>query len=188
MDDQALSGNPKPLTPPYFKESLRKKDSTAFFINQEIEGLITGIADYGIFVSFENGESGLVYSAELCWPGERAHFKRGQRILVKILDFNPGLGLALSVKRAGRVARYQKFKDEYADGASIRGIVHSVLQFGVFVTIAPGMDGLIHKSDFDPEDDFYSTWREGDVAIVKIIGIDVDACRISLSLKLWNLN
>lgn len=169
-------------TTPDREKSDRHRDSTQFQINQEIEGIVTGVAQYGIFVTFPNGESGLVFSSELCRPGDRAHFKINQMVTVKVIGFTPGKGLALSIIRVDKSKLFEQFTSEHEVGDVLVGKVRQIIIHGVCIALANGVDGLIHRRDFDDESEINNI-EINDSMMVRIAQIVPETSQILLSAK-----
>jgi predicted RNA-binding protein with RPS1 domain len=134
-----------------YLRSLRaaRKTSTNMVIGHLYEGKVTGVHDYGVFVTFPNRECGLVFINEVVWQGEIEDgdplpYAKGDIVTVEVISFSPGRGLSLSLKRPRRGEVFEKFANNYDPGSTINGVVTSVKDYGAFVRVAPGVDGLLH--------------------------------------------
>lgn len=151
-----------------------------------VSGTITGIKPFGIFVAVEVpvGEGlgileGLVHISEVSWDkieDLNTLYKKGQKIETKVLVVDKEQGkLTLSIKQL-QGDPWEKLAEECPPGSTVTGTVSRVVQFGVFVTIAPGVDGLIHESKLAGQ-----TYFEGEEVSVVVDSIDTDQHRVSLS-------
>lgn len=157
-----------------------------------VKGTITGIKPFGIFVAVEvevaeekEGKAqlgvleGLVHISEVAWDKVddlQALYKKGQEIETKVLLVDKEQSkLTLSIKQL-QGDPWEKLEQECPAGSTITGTVSRVVPFGVFVTIASGVDGLIHESKLNG-----TTYFEGEKVSVVIDSIDTDQRRVSLS-------
>lgn len=153
-----------------------------------VDGTITGIKPFGMFmaveVEVEPGKKGLleglVHISEVSWEKVEdlnALYKKGQAIKAKVLVVDEQQGkLTLSIKQL-QEDPWNKVADEFPVGATITGEVSRVVPFGVFITIAPGVDGLIHNSKMSSSE----VYRPGDRVTVSVDSVDVEQHRVSLS-------
>lgn len=151
-----------------------------------VTGMVTGIKPFGIFVAVEVpvGEGlgvleGLVHISEVSWDkieDLNTLYKKGQKIQTKVLVIDKEQGkLTLSIKLL-KGDPWEKLTEEYPAGSTVSGTVSRVVPFGVFVTIIPGVDGLIHESKLNG-----ATYFEGEKVSVVVDSIDVEQRRVSLS-------
>lgn len=153
-----------------------------------VEGIITGIKPFGIFVAAEvplgkEGEigvlEGLVHISEVSWDkidDLTTLYRKGQRIQAQILAVNEEHGkLTLSVKKL-QDDPWDDFAEKYPEGTTLTGKVSKVVPFGVFVAVAPGIEGLIHESKLGG-----IPYVQGDEASVVIDSIDTEQRRVRLS-------
>ena len=162
--------------------SRKSRDSTVYVVGTEIFGVVCGIEDYGMFIRLANGESGLVFDNEICWPGENITHRLGERVKVLVLSFKEGRGLALSIRETRVKASFEAFQRNQPVGSSVQGHIKTVLDYGIFVTLAPGVAGLVHLSEI-PSMDAYGKSSLGQPIDVRVISIDQTTNRISLSLN-----
>jgi len=160
----------------------RYNDTTAYAAGDRASGLIVSVARYGLFVRLSNGETGLVHTSAICWPGEDIAYAKGDRVAVKILGFKPGKGLALSQREARRDEIFELYAMRCEVGATVTGTVKSVRDYGVFVTLAPGVFGLLHISQIEDITAFDRA-SIGQAIEVRVIDIDLERQRISLGKK-----
>jgi len=123
-------------------------------IEDIIEGNITGVVDFGIFIKIEEGLEGLAHISELDWtlienPG--ALFKVGEKVKAKIIDIKDGK-ISLSVK-ALKPNPWEKAKDKYKKGDIIKGVIIKFNRHGALASIEEGVAGLVHISEFGTEEE-----------------------------------
>jgi small subunit ribosomal protein S1 len=159
-------------------------------IGTKIKGRVSSIADYGLFVEIEQGIEGLVHISEISWT-ERVHnlskrFTVGDQVDVVISAVDKdNRRMSLSIKRMESdpwEAAFEKLKA----GDKIKGIISNIADFGVFVQIFDGVDGLVHVSDISwtehvthPSEKF----KKDDQVNVVVLSIDKENRRISLGIK-----
>jgi small subunit ribosomal protein S1 len=152
-----------------------------------VEGTISNIVDFGAFVDLE-GIDGLIHISELSWshvnhPSELLEI--GQEVRVKVLDIDrERQRISLGLKQT-QSDPWQEVVDSYDQGDVVEGRVTKVVTFGAFVEILPGVEGLVHISEL--ADHHVENPREivsqGDTVQAKIIEMDAERRRLSLSLK-----
>lgn len=155
-----------------------------------ISGKVVSLADFGAFVEVAPGLEGLVHVTELSWTGHVDHpsalLEIGQEIAVKVIAIDAeGRRLSLSIKQL-EPNPWQVLSDRIKEGDVISGKVRNVTDFGAFVEVAPGIDGLVHISNVTwnaktptPAEAFTS----GETIEVKVLGIDPAAERLELGIK-----
>jgi len=156
--------------------------------NDVIDGVITGIKPFGIFVAVEvplgdKGEigvlEGLVHISEVSWDKVddlTMMYKKGQRIKAQVLAINEEHGkLTLSVKQL-QDDPWDDFAAKYPEGTTLSGVVSKVVPFGVFVSVSSGIEGLIHESKLSGV-----PYAQGDEVSVVIDSIDAAQRRVRLS-------
>ncbi len=174
----------------YLKDEEQKKREALFStlqVGQEIEGTIRSIVDFGIFVDI-GGFEGLVHRSEIAWkdlPVPPPTYKVGDKIKVKVIDFDPEKErISLSIKQL-RPNPWEGIAERYPAGTRVKGTVVSVTDFGAFVELEQDVEGLIHVSELswghpeNPKD----VVKEGDEVEVVVLNCDEEARRISLSLR-----
>ncbi len=146
-------------------------------------GRVSQIANFGLFVNL-GGLDGLVHFSELSWgriENVAEAFKVGQKVKVKVLDVDPQRQrIALSIK-ALKPNPWLTVEQRYEVGQLIEGKVSQVADFGVFVELEPGVEGLLHKSEISSGQ--LSELKVGDRILVKVIRVEQDRQRISLSAR-----
>lgn len=155
-----------------------------------LTGKVVSLADFGAFVAVEPGLDGLVHVTELSWTDHVQHPKQAldidQVVQVKIISIDmENRRLGLSVKRL-QPNPWDVVADQIKPGDIIEGEVKSVVDFGIFVELRPGVDALVHVSDLswtqridDPRDHY----EVGQTVTAKVIDIDAEAGRASLGIK-----
>lgn len=155
-----------------------------------VNGKVTNITDYGCFVEIEEGIEGLVHSSEMNWTNKNINpnkiVKYGMDIKVSILDINQkkrrmSLGIKQNITNP-----WILFYDKYKNGDKIYGKIKSITDFGLFLELEYGIDGLIHLFDITWEnqnDSILRTFKKGDEIKAVILSIDIERERIFLSLK-----
>jgi small subunit ribosomal protein S1 len=175
----------KQLTPNPW-ETIRDK----YPINSIIEGKVVNLTDYGVFVELEPGVEGLIHVSEMFWTREIRHPSKilsvGQKIGIMILDINiETKRISLGLKQT-TPNPWETLKEKYPEGSVIKGIVRNITNFGIFVGVEEGIDGLIHMSDIswkqrvkNPSEIF----KKGQEIEAMVLNIDVEHEKFSLGLK-----
>jgi small subunit ribosomal protein S1 len=161
-----------------------------YFPGQRMKGKVVSLADYGAFVELERGIEGLIHVSEMSWTKRVSHprevLAEGQEVEVQVLDVDPtnrriSLGLKQTAPNPWELVRVN-----HPVGTRIRGKVKSITDFGIFVGVEEGIDGLVHVSDLHwtkkvkhPSD----LYKKGDEVDAVVLGIDVENERISLGVK-----
>ncbi len=159
-------------------------------VNTRIFGKVTNLTDYGAFVELEEGVEGLVHLSEMDWtnknihPGKVCHV--GDECEVMILDIDPGRRrISLGMKQCA-ANPWQEFAATYKKGDSLVGNIRSITDFGVFIGVEGGIDGLVHLSDLswdEPGEEVVTRYKKGDELTVVVLAVDAERERISLGLK-----
>ena len=159
-------------------------------VGQRTNGKVVSMAEYGAFVEIEEGIEGLIHVSEMSWTRKVKHPSKvvsiGDEIEAVILDIDTkSKRISLGMKQT-EVNPWTLLADRYPIGSHIRARVRNVTNFGVFVGIEEGIDGLIHVSDLswsgkikDPRD----VYQKGDEIEAVVLNIDVDSERFSLGVK-----
>jgi small subunit ribosomal protein S1 len=159
-------------------------------IGARIHGKVQSITDYGAFVELEPGLEGLVHVSEMSWTKRVTHpskvLEPGQEVEVQILDIDAASRrISLGLKQT-EPNPWEQVRVNHPVGSRIAGKVKSITDFGVFVELEEGIDGLVHVSDLHwtkkvkhPSEFF----KKGDDVEAVVLGIDVDNERISLGVK-----
>lgn len=162
-----------------YSEESRKKRLSEIAIGSNVEGIVTGIMPFGVFVDLD-GVEGLVHISEIAWEKvshPSNYFKVGQKIQVMVLGVDDMSNkLALSVKRL-TPNPWETVEEKYPVGTKIKGVVNKIVPFGAFVTIEKGLDGLIHVSEAE------SPLKEGDEVKAIVIQVDGENQKLALSTR-----
>jgi len=161
----------------------------------KLKGKITNIADYGCFVEIHNGVEGLVHVSEMDWTNKNANPEKlvtiGQEIEVMILDIDPERRrISLGIKQC-QPNPWTKFIDSHDIGEIITGKIKSITDFGIFIGLDDGIDGLVHLSDLswtESGDLAVRNYKKGDELKTILISADTDRERISLGVKQLTVN
>ncbi len=159
-------------------------------VGKRVHGKVVSIVEYGAFVELEEGVEGLIHVSEMSWTKKvknpRSILEVGQEVDVVVSEVDPDKRrLSLSL-RATEPNPWEEVAEKYSPGAKIRGTVRNLTDFGAFVEIVPGVDGLVHISDMSwtrrinhPSE----VVQKGQEVDAIITAIDVVNQRISLSMK-----
>jgi len=153
-------------------------------------GKVTNITDYGAFVEIEPGVEGLVHVSEMDWTNKNIHptkvVQLGDEIEVMILDIDmERRRISLGMKQC-KPNPWEEFAANHQKGEKIQGKIKSITDFGVFVGLDGGIDGLIHLSDLSwsrPGEEAVHDFKKGDELEAVILAIDPERERISLGIK-----
>jgi small subunit ribosomal protein S1 len=182
--DERISLGAKQLTPdPWLDLDQR------YLAGQKITGRVVSLTDFGAFVELEKGVEGLVHISDLSWSRKLVHPKKvltpGQEVVVTILEINPASKrISLGLKQA-MPHPLEVFKQKYGVGTRVKGTVTSITDFGAFLEVEKGIEGLIHISDISWEKIKHPSekLKVGDEAEAVILNIDVDRQKVSLGIK-----
>lgn len=154
---------------------------------QQVTGKIVRTANFGAFVEVEPGIEGLIPMSEMSWDrGHGGHaVKEGQAVTVKVLEVDPARQrMTLSLKQMGDDP-WLGIEGEYAADSVVEGKVTRIADFGAFVELKPGVEGMIHISELSDKrtEKVEHVVKPGQDVKVKVLGVDPDQRRISLSIK-----
>ncbi|MCY4051607.1 MAG: 30S ribosomal protein S1 [Gammaproteobacteria bacterium] len=159
-------------------------------IGSKLFGRVTNLTDYGAFVELQEGVEGLVHLSEMDWTKKNIHPGRvchiGDEVEVMVLDIDSERRrISLGMKQC--IANpWEEFAAIYKKGDRITGQIRSITDFGVFVGVEGGIDGLVHLSDLSwdrPGDQVVTEFKKGDELTVVVLSIDPVRERIALGLK-----
>ena len=153
-------------------------------------GKITNIADYGAFVELEPGIEGLVHVSEMDWTNKNVAPNKlvalGDEAEVMVLEIDEDKRrISLGMKQC-RANPWQEFAQNTKRGDRVKGPIKSITDFGVFVGLAAGIDGLVHLSDLswnEPGEAAVRNYKKGQEVDAIVLAVDVDRERISLGIK-----
>ncbi|HET9400928.1 MAG TPA: 30S ribosomal protein S1 [Candidatus Acidoferrales bacterium] len=164
-----------------------------FPVGAHIQGKVAGVTDYGAFIELDQGVEGLVHISEMTWSKRLKHPSKivsvGDTVEVVVLDVKPDQRrISLGLKQA-TPDPWTQLSEKYPIGTVVSGRVRNLTDFGAFVEIEEGFDGLIHVSDIswsgrvkNPSESF----KKGDTVTAKVLKIDRDNRRVSLGIKQVN--
>ncbi len=159
-------------------------------VGTRVKGKVVSLTDYGAFIELEQGVEGLVHVSEMSWTKRVKHPSKlvevGQPVEAVVLDIDPkAKRISLGMKQI-EANPWTLLEDKYPIGSVIRGEVRNVTDFGIFVGVEEGIDGLVHVSDISwterikhPGEKF----KKGDVVEAVVLNIDVENERFSLGIK-----
>ena len=162
-------------------------------LSSKVEGVVTNLTDYGAFVEIEPGIEGLVHVSEMDWTNKSIHPRKvvqlGDSVKVAVLEIDSNKRrISLGMKQC-HPNPWEKFSESFKKSDIIDGPITSITDFGIFVGLDGGIDGLIHMSDVTWEDDpseIIKSYKKGDNIKAAILQIDIERERISLGLKQMN--
>jgi small subunit ribosomal protein S1 len=169
---------------PWTDISRRYPESSRLF------GKVTNVTDYGAFVELEEGIEGLVHVSEMDWTNRNVHPNKvchvGDEIEVMVLDVDSDRRrVSLGIKQC-KANPWEEFAAIHKKGDQITGQIKSITDFGVFIGLDGGIDGLIHLSDLswdETGEDVARNHNKGDEVTAVVLAVDADRERISLGLK-----
>ncbi|MCX8048660.1 MAG: 30S ribosomal protein S1 [Methylohalobius sp.] len=153
-------------------------------------GKVTNLTDYGCFVELEDGVEGLVHVSEMDWTNKNVNPAKlvqvGDEVEVMVLDIDEERRrISLGIKQC-KPNPWEEFAATHEKGEKIRGAIKSITDFGIFVGLPGGIDGLIHVSDIswsEPGEEAIRKFKKGQEVEAVILAIDPERERISLGIK-----
>jgi len=153
-------------------------------------GKVTNLTDYGAFVEVEAGIEGLVHVSEMDWTNKNVHPSKvvqvGDEVEVMILEIDEERRrISLGMKQC-KPNPWEDFAREFKKGDRVKGQIKSITDFGVFVGLAGGIDGLVHLSDLSwalAGEEAVKNFKKGEELEAVVLAIDVERERISLGVK-----
>jgi small subunit ribosomal protein S1 len=158
--------------------------------NTRLFGKVTNIADYGCFVEIEEGVEGLVHVSEMDWTNKNVNPAKvvhvGQEVEVMVLDIDEERRrISLGVKQC-KANPWKDFAENYNRGDKVSGQIKSITDFGIFIGLAGGIDGLVHLSDISwdmPGEEAVRSYQKAQQVDAMVLSIDPERERISLGVK-----
>ncbi|MGB5331812.1 MAG: 30S ribosomal protein S1 [Woeseiaceae bacterium] len=155
-----------------------------------IFGKVTNIADYGCFVEIEDGVEGLVHVSEMDWTNKNVNPARvvsiGEEIEVMVIEIDEERRrISLGVKQC-KSNPWAEFSATFNRGDKVSGQIKSITDFGIFIGLDGGIDGLVHLSDISWDDvgeEAVRNYKKGQEIEASVLAIDADRERISLGIK-----
>ena len=159
-------------------------------VGEIVTGNVVNITDYGVFVELEAGVEGLIHVSEMFWTREMKHPSKvlnlGDQVNVMVLEVNAtSKRISLGLKQT-TLNPWEALKNKYPEGTIIKGVIRNITNFGIFVGVEDGIDGLIHMSDISwkhrvkhPSELF----KKGQEIEAMVLNIDVASEKFSLGIK-----
>ncbi|WP_416136997.1 30S ribosomal protein S1 [Halomonas sp. HK25] len=156
----------------------------------KVRAVVTNLTDYGCFAELEEGVEGLVHVSEMDWTNKNIHPSKvvqvGDDVDVMVLDIDEERRrISLGIKQC-TTNPWEDFSGRYNKGDRVSGTIKSITDFGIFIGLEGGIDGLVHLSDIswtDTGEDAVRAFKKGDEAEAVILSIDPERERISLGVK-----
>ncbi len=153
-------------------------------------GKVTNLTDYGSFVEIEQGIEGLVHVSEMDWTNKNVHPSKvvqlGDEVEVMILEIDEERRrISLGMKQC-QANPWDDFAMNHKKGDKVKGAIKSITDFGIFIGLPGGIDGLVHLSDLSwsaTGEEAIRNFKKGDEVEALVLGIDVEKERISLGVK-----
>jgi len=153
-------------------------------------GKVTNLADYGCFVEIEDGVEGLVHVSEMDWTNKNIHPSKvvqvGDEVEVKVLDIDEERRrISLGIKQCF-TNPWEDFATEHEKNDKVKGHIKSITDFGIFIGLPGGIDGLVHLSDISwnvPGETAVRDYKKGDELEAVVLAVDAVRERISLGIK-----
>jgi small subunit ribosomal protein S1 len=158
--------------------------------NTRLFGKVTNLTDYGAFVEIESGIEGLVHVSEMDWTNKNVAPSKatalGTEVEVMVLDIDEDKRrISLGIKQC-KANPWEEFSRGQQKGDKLSGAIKSITDFGVFIGLPGGIDGLVHLSDLswnEPGEEAVKRYKKGDEVEATVLAIDVEKERISLGIK-----
>ncbi len=160
-----------------------------YMTGQKVIGKVVSLTDFGAFIELEPGVEGLVHVSDLTWSRKPVHPKKilspGEEVMVTILSINPSTKrISLGLKQV-TPHPLESFQQKYSPGSRVKGTITSITDFGAFLEVEKGIEGLIHISDISwkkikhPSD----VLKAGEETEAIILNIDIKKQKLSLGIK-----
>ena len=159
-------------------------------INTRLFGKISNITDYGCFVEIEDGVEGLVHVSEMDWTNKNVNpakvVQTGDEVEVMVLDIDEERRrISLGMKQCS-ANPWDAFAAIYSKGDKVTGAIKSITDFGIFIGLEGGIDGLVHLSDISwltPGEESVRNFKKGEDIEAVVLAVDPERERISLGIK-----
>ena len=159
-------------------------------VNTVLPGKVSNLTDYGCFVEIEDGVEGLVHVSEMDWTNKNVNPAKvvtlGQEVEVMILEIDADRRrISLGMKQC-KSNPWDDFAKTATKGEKVKGVIKSITDFGIFIGLEGGIDGLVHLSDISwdiPGEEAVRDYKKGDEVEATILAIDPERERISLGVK-----
>ena len=161
-----------------------------FPVDSMIEGKVTNLTDYGCFVEIADGVEGLVHVSEMDWTNKNTHPSKivsvGDKVQVKVLELDEERRrISLGLKQC-KPNPWVEFAESHSKGEKVTGKIKSITDFGIFIGLDGGIDGLVHLSDISWQqsgEEAVRNFKKGDEITAIVLQVDPERERISLGLK-----
>jgi len=161
-----------------------------YLVGTRLFGKVTNLTDYGCFVEIEDGVEGLVHVSEMDWTNKNVHPSKvvqvGDETEVMVLDIDEERRrVSLGMKQC-QANPWDEFAANHNKGDRVSGVIKSITDFGIFVGIDGGIDGLVHLSDIswnENGEDIVRDYKKGDELEAVVLAVDPERERISLGVK-----
>ncbi len=159
-------------------------------VNGRFSGTVTNIADYGAFVELEPGVEGLIHVSEMSWTKKNVHpgkiVSTSQQVDVQILEVDPNKRrISLGLKQT-QDNPWDSFLTSHPKGSVVEGPIRNITEFGLFIGLDNGIDGMVHLSDLDwnkAGEEVIKDYKKGDDVKAVVLDVDSSKERISLGIK-----
>jgi small subunit ribosomal protein S1 len=159
-------------------------------IGAKFNGKVTNITDYGAFVELEPGVEGLIHVSEMSWVKKNVHpgkiVSTSQEVEVQVLEVDPNKRrISLGLKQT-QENPWDSFAEKFPKGTEIEGQVRNITEFGLFIGLEGGIDGMVHLSDLDwskSGEEALKDYKKGDMVRAMVLDSDPEKERISLGIK-----
>ncbi|HAZ7614935.1 TPA: 30S ribosomal protein S1 [Escherichia coli] len=156
----------------------------------KLTGRVTNLTDYGCFVEIEEGVEGLVHVSEMDWTNKNIHPSKvvnvGDVVEVMVLDIDEERRrISLGLKQC-KANQWQQFAETHNKGDRVEGKIKSITDFGIFIGLDGGIDGLVHLSDISwnvAGEEAVREYKKGDEIAAVVLQVDAERERISLGVK-----
>ena len=159
-------------------------------VGQNIKGPITNITEFGIFIEVSPGVDGLAYISGLSWTEHVNHpadiYKRGDQVEAVVLNIDPSnKKISLGIKQL-TPDPWENIEDEFPVGKIVDGVISKITNFGAFVKLASGIEGLVHISELGPDnvEKVEDILKVGETKPFRVINVSKNARKLGLSLRL----
>src|SRR6187401_3653757 len=159
-------------------------------VGARLKGTVTNITDYGAFVELEPGVEGLIHVSEMSWTKKNIHpgkiISTSQEVEVQVLEVDPDKRrISLGLKQT-QENPWVAFAANHPPGSIIEGQIRNITEFGLFIGLEGGIDGMVHLSDLDwtkPGEEALKDYKKGDTVKAVVLEADSEKERISLGIK-----
>jgi small subunit ribosomal protein S1 len=159
-------------------------------VGARFTGTVTNIADYGAFVELEPGVEGLIHVSEMSWTKKNIHpgkiVSTSQQVEVQVLEVDPSKRrISLGLKQT-QDNPWDSFLTTHPKGTIVEGPIRNITEFGLFIGLDGGVDGMVHLSDLDwakAGDEVIKDYKKGDPVKAVVLDVDSQKERISLGIK-----